>query len=136
MVRKLGLMVWPSALVLALSIPNLASAAREVDAKGVAGSVKCAVTGTTTIYAKHVDKIIFIVQPGVVLQPIDPADFNALNAIPRDTELDIKVIDNVNKVADLKGKVLSFLGAADTSVARQALRIVDVEYAMVCPLVP
>jgi hypothetical protein len=36
-------------------------------------------------------------------------------------------------VADLEGKVLTFLGAADTPENRAAIRISDVEYAVICP---
>jgi hypothetical protein len=54
--------------------------------------------------------------------------------VPRLTELDIKVKDNPKTVADLKGKVLTFLGAATTATNRALIRIVDVEYAVICGL--
>ena len=68
-----------------------------------------------------------------VLQAAIPFEQAALDTVPRDTKLDIKVLDDPRTVADLKGKVLSFLGAVDSAVARQQVQIVDVVYAMVCP---
>jgi hypothetical protein len=57
----------------------------------------------------------------------------ALNAVPRLTTLDIKVLDDPRSVADVKGKVLTFLAAADTAANRNGIRIDDVDYAVVCP---
>ena len=67
--------------------------------------------------------------------PIIAADAAALNALPRTTDLDIKIIDDPRTVADLESKVLSFLGAQPANPDnRQLLRISDVEYtAIVCP---
>lgn len=67
--------------------------------------------------------------------PIAAADAGPLNALPRNTDLDIKIIDNPRTVADLESKVLSFLGAQPgNAVNRQLLRISDVEYTtIVCP---
>src|SRR5262245_11406245 len=61
-----------------------------------------------TVY--HFDKVIFQIAAGNLV-PIIPADAAALNALPRSTDLDIKIIDNPKTVADLESKVLSFLGA-------------------------
>lgn len=84
----------------------------------------------------HSDKIVFMIGEGN-LQPILAADFGALNAIPRLTELDIKIRDNPNAVADIKAKVLSFLGGANTVGNRALIKITDVEYATaVCPKAP
>jgi hypothetical protein len=77
------------------------------------------------------DKIIFQILDDLRAQL--EADQPALDAVPKKTALDIKVIDNPSTVADLKGKVLTFLGAADTSTNRDAISIDDVEYAVICP---
>ena len=80
----------------------------------------------------HFDKAIFQILTGNLV-PIIAADAAALNALPRNTALDIKIIDVPTTVADLKGKVLSFLGAQGSAANRQLLRITDVEYsAVVC----
>jgi len=124
------------ALALASSLPLAAAAATPpVDGVGVAAQIRCnTTTGGAPIYAAHADKIIFKVTGG--LPALDPADQAALNAVPRNTELDIKVLDNPKSVADLKGKVLTFLGAVDNANTRVFITIDDVEYAMVCPLKP
>lgn len=101
-----------------------------VDGKGVPALARC-LAGTTAFPVLHFDKIIFIVGQGT-LTPAIPADFNQLNAIRRLTEFDIKVKDDPKTVADLKGKVLTFLGAATTTANRALIRIVDVEYAVIC----
>ena len=101
-----------------------------VDGKGVPATARC-LAGTTALPVLHFDKIIFIVGQGA-LTPIIPADFNQLNAVRRLTELDIKVKDDPKTVADLKSKVLTFLGAAPTAANRALIRIVDVEYAVIC----
>lgn len=59
-----------------------------------------------------------------------------LDAVPRRTDLDIKVIGNPTTVADLEGKVLTFLGALDTPQNRENIAISDVEYAVICPRAP
>jgi len=81
----------------------------------------------------HFDKAIFQILTGNLV-PIIAADAAALNALPRNTDLDIKIVDNPNTVADLESKVLTFLGAANNANNRQLLRISEVEYsAVVCP---
>jgi len=103
-----------------------------VDGKGVPATARCmAGTGTVVLPVLHFDKIIFIIGNGV-LTPLVTADFNLLNATPRLTELDIKIRDNPATVADLKGKVLTFLGAVPSRANRVLIRIVDVEYAVIC----
>jgi hypothetical protein len=115
------------------ALPLLAQAAvPPVDAIGRPAVVVCAVTPAgQPIRTAHMDKIIFQIV-GQLKAQLD-ADQPALDAVPRRTDLDIKVIDNPSTVADLKGKVLTFLGAADTSDNREGLQIVDVEYAVICP---
>ena len=48
------------------------------------------------------------------------------------TELDIKVLDDPHKVADLKQKVLDFLNLPPSD--RRAIQILDVNYAIICSL--
>jgi hypothetical protein len=90
--------------------------------------------GTTQKRIFHFDKVIFQISTGN-LAPIIAADANALFALPRNTDLDIKIIDEPKTVADLESKVLSFLGAQPANPTnRQLLRISDVEYTtVVCP---
>ena len=121
-----------SAAACVLALPA-GAAVPSVDSKGRPAQIKCGTSATgKTIFAEHSDKIIFQLA-NQQLQAIDPADQQALNQVPRDTDLDVKLRDNPKTVADLKGKLLSFLGAVDGPEARAAVRILDVEYAMVCP---
>lgn len=79
---------------------------------------------------RHFGDIIF-----VVTQPLfaaNGADQSALSQLPLRNELAIKVADNPKQVADLKGKVLRFLTAADVGQNRQRVQILDVNYAAVC----
>jgi hypothetical protein len=81
----------------------------------------------------HFDKVIFQIAPGNLV-PTIAADGPALNALPRDSDLDIKVRDDPTTIAGLEGKVLSFLGAANNNNNRNLLKISDVEYtSVVCP---
>lgn len=80
----------------------------------------------------HYDKIIFMISGE--LKAANPDEQERLDKIPRQTELDIKVKDNPRYVADIKAKVLSFLGAMVSPNYYPAIKIVDVEYtAVVCP---
>jgi hypothetical protein len=104
----------------------------EVVSQGVGAVIRCGTSAAgKAVNAAHADKIIF--QLSGALPAADPDDQAALNAVPRDTELDIKVRDNPTTVADLKGKVLTFLGAVDNAATRQNVKIINVVYAMVCP---
>lgn len=122
-----------AAAALALAVPAVSHAAvPPVDPVGKAAQVTCGVSNAgTKVLAVHADKIIFVLTG--FLQAALPGDQPVLDKVPRNDELDIKVLDNPRTVADLKGKVLTFLGALDTPPNRQAVRIVDVDYAMVCP---
>ena len=122
-----------AALAAALALPVVSRAdVPFVERLGKGAVIKCGFNAAgATVFAVHADKIIFGLSG--VLQAAVGVDQGPLDAIPRDTELDIKVLDNPKNIADLKGKVLSFIGAADTAVARQSVRIIDVEYAMICP---
>jgi len=82
----------------------------------------------------HFDKIIFAVTDKLLSQTDNTEDQARLDRIPRNTELDIKVLDDPRTVADLKGKVLSFLGAQNNQQFYPAIRIIDVEYvSVICP---
>ena len=103
-----------------------------VDDVGRPAIVLCEVTlGGEPVRAVHMDKVIFHVTD--FLLAADASDQPALNAVPRNSRLDIKVLDNPTTVADLKGKVLSFLGAVDGPINRERIVIDDVDYAVVCP---
>ena len=81
----------------------------------------------------HFDKVIFQIAEGNLF-PINANDQAALNALPRETDLDIKIVDNPRTVAALEAKVLSFLGARNIEVNRDKLTISDVELSsVVCP---
>lgn len=124
-----------AAAVAAMLASTLAAAqVPQLDPIGKPARVLCNVAGGQAIPAVHADKIIFKLTGHVTA--INPNDQAALDALPLNDELDIKVIDDPTTIADLKGKVLTFLGAANNAGNRQRVRIVDVDYAMVCPLVP
>ena len=76
-----------------------------VDRFGRPALTVCPTSTIDKIY--HFDKVIFQLGTGQ-LAPIAAADFNTLNALPRNTDLDIKIIDIPTAVADLESKVLSF----------------------------
>ena len=125
--------VAPIALAIAAVFPVVSQAAvPPVDAIGQPAIVLCKnLPNGQPVIAVHMDKIIFqIIGP---LTALNPADQLALNAVPQKTTLDIKVLDNPRTVADVKGKVLTFLGAADTPVNRGWVQVDDVDYAVVCP---
>lgn len=100
-----------------------------VDGKGVAAAATCTLAGAQ-VPVHHYDKIIFMV--GGTLKAALTADQTALANLPLNTELDIKVRDNPRTVADLKGKVLTFLGATTDLQNRSLIKIIDVEYAVIC----
>lgn len=103
-----------------------------VDAVGRPASVVCAVTPAgVQVRTVHMDKVIF--QIVADLTATVPADQPALDNVPKKTDLDIKILDDPRTVADLEGKVLTFLGAADTANNREGILVKDVEYAVICP---
>lgn len=123
-----------TALVLAASLPALADT-QTVDRVGKPAKIRCGVwTDGSAIYAEHADKIIFHLTGTPVA--INPADQGPIMAIPRNSKLDIKVLDDPTTIADLKGKVLSFIGAIDNQTQRDLVVIDEVAYAMVCPVRP
>ena len=113
------------------------SAVPTVEAVGRGAITTCpSITTTGQAQVYHSDKIVFIIGNGN-LQPLIAADFAALNAMPRLTELDIKIRDNPLAVADLKAKLLFFMGAANTAGNRALIKITNVLYATaVCPKAP
>jgi len=72
---------------------------------------------------QHWDKIVF--------QITDSRVAGGLGFIT-DTPLDIKVLDDPKTVADIEKKVLDFLKLPDNPQNRNAIFIVDVEYAIIC----
>lgn len=127
------------ALAAILPLGQAAAAVPPVEKTGSAALTNCPTTLLVpTIY--HFDKVVFSISAstaGVVLQAAIAADQAALNALPRNTELDIKIKDNPRAVADLKSKVLTFLGAAPTVANKSLIRIIQVTYETVlCPKAP
>lgn len=105
-----------------------------VDGKGVPAVTTCPTT-LNQATAAYSDKIVFIITGA--LKAATPGDQGALDALPRNAELDIKVRDNVRSVSLLKSKVLTFLGAAVTSENATNIRIHSVQYtAILCPKAP
>lgn len=116
----------------AIAVPALTSAAvPPVDSVGKPAQIRCGTNNGAIVRASHADKIVFALTG--FLQAQLPDDQPALDKVPRNTQLDIKVLDDPRTVADLSGKVLTFLGALDSPANREALRIIEVKYAMVCP---
>jgi hypothetical protein len=123
------------ALVLSASLPALSHAdIPPVDPIGLPAVVVCDAGGGAPIQAVHMDKIIFHITGPLVAMV--QADQPALNAVPQNSRLDIKVLDNPRTVADLKAKVLTFLRAAVNPANRNNIVIDDVDYAVVCPRIP
>lgn len=109
-----------------------------VEDVGIAALVTCPTTlATPTAY--HSDKIVFaITGPLVAANQADQAALTNLVNSQINRQLDIKVRDNPTRVADLTGKVLSFLGAnRNDPTNRSRIRIISVTYAVaVCPRMP
>jgi hypothetical protein len=99
----------------------------------------CPTLAPATGIIRHFDKIIFRITGPLIAAAA--ADQPALDALPRNpNKLDIKVFDNPKTIADLKGKVLTFLGAKGTlqdTANRSYITIDDVDYAVIlCPKAP
>jgi hypothetical protein len=123
----------PFAIAMAAVFPAVSRAdVPLVDGIGRPARVLCkTLPNGMQVLAVHMDKIVFqITGP---LTAFAAADQMALNAVPQLTTLDIKVLDDPRTVADVKGKVLTFLGAADNAVNRTFIKIENVVYAVVCP---
>jgi hypothetical protein len=74
---------------------------------------------------QHWDKIVFKINSTELAKRLN---------LTAGTELDIKVLDNPKEVADIKNKVLDFLGVRDAK--RETIQILDVEYAIICAKTP
>lgn len=111
-----------------------------VERKGGQAVVICptSATGATTpAKAYYSDKIVFMIVDKLI--SANTADQQALSALPLNTPLDVKLRDNPGAVADIKSKVLSFLGASvdANSGNAQKINVISVEYsAIVCPKSP
>jgi hypothetical protein len=80
----------------------------------------------------HFDKVVFMITGK--LQAASPNEQPLIEALPFNTPLDIKIQDNPRLVANLKSKVLTFLGAAPTADNAASIEIKEVTYsAVVCP---
>jgi hypothetical protein len=102
-----------------------------VDSHGEPAVVPCALLPNGKfVYAVHMDKIIFRIVGNLVAP--DVGTQTALNSIPKNSRLDIKVLDDPKTIADLKGKVLTFMGAPNSADNRDQIVIDDVDYAVVC----
>ena len=133
-IGRLGLLAAATLSVAAsLTVPSIASATVPVvESVGVGARIRCGANAAgVPVYASHADKIVFALTGPI--QAAIPADQPALDAIPRNTPLDIKVLDNPQRIADIPGKVLTFVGAMDNTFNRLQLQIHEVKYAMVCP---
>lgn len=130
--HKLRAVAAPLAITLTTFATSLAQAdVPTVDPIGHPAIVVCKVLPAGPVRAVHMDKIVFrILGPLVAAGGGDQA---ALDAIIRNNPLDIKVLDDPRTVADLKAKVLTFLGAMVTPANRAQLEIQQVTYAVVCP---
>lgn len=119
---------------------TVAVAVPAVDNTGVAAITTCPTSATGAVIpatAYHSDKIVFAITDKLVAQ--NTADQIRLDAIPFNTPLDIKVKDDPRKVAHIKNKVLTFLGASTNPQLGNAakIRIDSVLYAaVVCPKSP
>jgi hypothetical protein len=92
----------------------------------VSGPLPPTTSGNVTCPAKNVqhwDKIVF--------QITDSGVAGSLGFLT-DTPLDIKVLDDPKTVADIEKKVLDFLKLPDNPQNRNAIFVVDVEYAIIC----
>jgi LemA protein len=122
-------------LLLGGALPLAQADVPGTETAGVPAVVRCNTTaGGNPVFAVHADKIVFRLVGGLLAA--QPADQAALDAIPRQTELDIKVFDNPTRVADIRAKVLTFLGAVPNAANRSQVDVLQVTYAMVCPVKP
>lgn len=125
-------------LASALFSQQSSAAVPAIDSAGLPAYTVCPASATgavvpATIY--HSDKIVF--QVIGQLQAKDSVDQPKLSALPLNIDLDIKVRDNPKVIANIVGKVLSFLGAGLTAENAKAILIKDVTYAAAtCPKSP
>jgi hypothetical protein len=119
------------ATVLALATGLAHANVPPVDPIGQPAIVQCHLVNGQPVRAVHMDKIIFHITGELVAA--NQNDQPQLDAVPRNRRLDIKVLDDPRTIADLKAKVLTFLGAAVTPANLNTIVIDDVDYAVVCP---
>jgi hypothetical protein len=127
---KTSLLLAVMALVAGFATSPASLAEVQVDFIGKPAVVRCPSPAGQEIRGVHMDKIIFRIT-GNLAAP-DPAVQVQLNLIPKNSRLDIKVLDDPRTIADLKGKVLTFMGAPNSTFNRAQIEIDDVEYAVVC----
>jgi hypothetical protein len=72
---------------------------------------------------QHWDKILFVITNPQVAKKAN---------VTANTELDIKVLDDPHKVADIKQKVVDFLKLPSSD--KTAIKILDINYAIICAL--
>lgn len=102
-----------------------------VEVLGTAAITQCP-TNVAPDTVFHSDKIVFKITSALSTAIV--ADRAALAALPQNVELDIKIRDNPTRIANIKQKVLTFLGAAPNAANRAKITITDFEYtAVVCP---
>jgi hypothetical protein len=90
---------------------------------------------------EHWDKIVFSISYPTALSSTVPGTNFTNTPIPFNTELDIKVLDDPDTVADLREKVISFVcgeklknqcNTEGKRNLRRFIRIISVEYAIIC----
>ncbi|MFL6319046.1 MAG: YncE family protein [Nitrososphaeraceae archaeon] len=91
------------------------------DSSTVSAILKESPAACPTRNFQHWDKIVFKIVSSDLAQKL---------SLAANTELDIKVQDDPNKVADIKQKVFDFLKVPYAS--RYGIEIIDVNYAIVC----
>jgi len=129
--------IFPALILAAAAVyaGQAAAVVPPVETAGVAAAAVCPATlALPTPY--YSDKIVFEITGQLVAAVA--TDQPSLSKLRLNTELDIKVRDNPRAVADIRGKVLSFLGAADAGTEnRLFIKIISVEYtAILCPKAP
>jgi len=70
---------------------------------------------------QHWDKIVFMITSPAIARQVN---------LTANTELDVKVLDDPHKVADVKQKVLDFLKIP--KAPKTAIKILTVDYAIIC----
>jgi hypothetical protein len=104
----------PVAMLLVMSLYTTA------ELKIAVAQVPAAVCPATNVH--HWDKIVFSITSALAKR---------VN-LTANTELDIKVLDDPTKVADIKQKVLNFLHVPNIPAFRNSTKIIDVDYAIIC----
>ena len=118
-----------------MNISTVFAAVPAIEIIGRSAIVTCPTTlNVPTVY--HSDKVIFEIGQNELIAPTGASatTIDALKKLPRLTPLDIKIQDDPKKIAHLKRKVITFLGAADIPTNADNIQIKEVEYtAVICP---